>query len=269
MESFESSTLNNISTQETAVSTELETKAESEPVSETAKITAEEMIMQEIEELATPLIEKMKEKIDEGAYDLIVSDEGSGRLPTLLFRKIYRARNPGKDFDTIFVNGSRERYDPVAPALVNFFSKYAAKGRSKALVVTDYVHLGTSLGHFLKNLNNANITDVSVAALRTSYDEHVPDSKAGKIIAEGFTDFFEGEINKGKVPLVASLKDVSRAMHGVIKKNEEAPRKHPERIKKSDFNGGKVVKAREDIGKIAERILEKVWGKTETHTTEV
>jgi hypothetical protein len=250
---------------------EPETKVEPEPVSESIETTAEDAIMQEIEELATPLIEKMKEKIDEGAYDLIISDEGSGRLPTLLFKKIYQARNPGKDFDTVFVNGSREYHDPVAPALVNFFSKYQAKGRSKALVVTEYVYLGTSLGHFLKNLNNAKITDVSVAALRTSRNEHSPNPKTGKIMAENFTDFFEGDINKGKVPLIAFSQDTSRVMHGVIKKNEAPHGKYPKRIHKSDpsFNFDKVKKARKDIDTIAKRILEKVWGKTETHTTEV
>ena len=59
----------------------------------------------ELESLVLPLIEKLKENIDKGEYDMLIGDDASGRIPTLILRGIINERNRGSKVKTRFVAG--------------------------------------------------------------------------------------------------------------------------------------------------------------------
>ncbi len=120
----------------------------------------------EIAELREPiqtLLEKLRDKIDNGEYNLIIGDDASGRIPTLIFEKIIRNiyRERGfKSPDTIFIAGSGQAgigQEDKTQKLKELFSKYK-KGKRilkperkedltkiKALVITDVIQTGKSL----------------------------------------------------------------------------------------------------------------------------
>ncbi|MBC7981851.1 hypothetical protein H7X65_02125, partial [Candidatus Parcubacteria bacterium] len=215
MKNFESSSANTpqAGIEETFISKELSKNVESYNNHE---------IMEEMELMATSLIEKMKDKIDEGAYDLIISDEGSGRLPTMLFRKIYQARNPGKDFDTIFMNGAHSERDPGVSSKAQWLKREYDKGRRHAIIVSDYAETGKTLSHFSNNfryltsMTGVSFSDVSAAVLRTAFDEH----SRSDGVNQKFKDLFVGEILP-VIPKITAHTEVTRKLMGTKKNKDE------------------------------------------------
>ena len=61
--------------------------------------------MAEIEPAAIKLVRRLKESIEKGKYDALISDDAGGRIPTLLIRKIMRKIRPDMKVPTLFVKG--------------------------------------------------------------------------------------------------------------------------------------------------------------------
>lgn len=67
----------------------------------------------EIEPAIISLVKQLKEKIESGEYDTLISDDVGGRIPTLVLRKIIKEHNPDQKLGTFFIaNG--ETYLPTS-----------------------------------------------------------------------------------------------------------------------------------------------------------
>jgi hypothetical protein len=103
--------------------------------------------MAEIEPAAIELVKKLKESIEEGKYDALISDDAGGRIPTLLLRKIMRKIRPDKEVPTLFVKGG-----------------FSTPGRSR--------HRGNwDMGEEMRQFDESNITDEEAAKAEESKRE--------------------------------------------------------------------------------------------------
>jgi hypoxanthine phosphoribosyltransferase len=110
---------------------------------------------------------EMKEKIDSGAYDALVSDETGGRIPTLIFKEIFKKVNPDKEFKTLFV-ASGKRYHPKSPAEEKAMRDYLKKGLDESktiLLVTQYIHSGKSINRLAEELKSIGVENIDVSTI--------------------------------------------------------------------------------------------------------
>lgn len=117
---------------------------------------------------------QMKDKIDSGYWTSLVSDEGGGRIPTLIFRQIIKARNENKEIKTVFVASGKTylpepvnskgehnyKYGQLVDHLKNTLSK-----EDKVLLVTQYIHSGSTINNMIVALKDSGIDTVDVATL--------------------------------------------------------------------------------------------------------
>lgn len=135
----------------------------------------------EIEEIEKPMISlffKMKKKIEDGEYDLLISDDIGGRIPTLIFREVIKIINPDKNIKTSFVSGGYgmpKESDTEGNLELKDYLSSITKGIKKALVVTQYIHTGKTLlnlATLLKKSGFYNFDMVSVdSATHFEYEE--------------------------------------------------------------------------------------------------
>lgn len=119
-----------------------------------------------IESLARLVVE-LEDKIPN--YDTILSDEASGRLPSLFLRQIInrKRRESGNDpVNTYFLAWGKTAGSERARAVENFINQKKGEIR-KALLVTDYIYSGESLNKLAQLLEaqgiNFDIAAVSIA----------------------------------------------------------------------------------------------------------
>lgn len=111
------------------------------------------------------LVLELKERITD--YDTILSDDSSGRLVSLLLRKIInkQRKKSGKEgIKTNFLNTGRalesiETFEAVKKFLLS------KKDLGKILIVTEYIETGGSMSRFLKLLEEINIKNYDVATV--------------------------------------------------------------------------------------------------------
>lgn len=127
----------------------------------------------ELEEDFRGLVEALRDRIDANHYTLLVSDEVGGRIPTLALRKVIEARHPGQAPHTIFVAGGRALQDVYASegeAGIDSLGEYlrlAAGEGHRALVVTQVIDSGNSIGLLADAVRKSGAADVGVAAVRS------------------------------------------------------------------------------------------------------
>lgn len=236
---------------------------DTEPTTERAQTYHYPEIMDQVEQLETSMIAKMKDKIDQGTYDLIISDEGSGRIPTLIFREIYRSRNPDKKFETVFINGSGNgiQFDPGQVPKEKFLRK---KDSQYAVLISEFMEKGLVIKHFAENARDAGIPHFDVGVLNAVAGE----DRKGVYEADqrsGIDNFFYGvsyslEDNNPE-PIISrhDHKEEVESMSGIIRRSDRALKGYPHPIKSKTYDPEKVAEAREDIYVAASRILAKVW----------
>ena len=131
----------------------------------------------EIEPAMVSLVNQLKEKIESGEYDTLISDDVGGRIPTLVLRKIIKELNPDQKIETYFI-ASGEVYLPT-PAdkekygeLQKHLKKVTAKTK-KALVVTQYIFTGKTLIRLASALKEAGVEnfDIAVVAASRSFEK--------------------------------------------------------------------------------------------------
>jgi hypothetical protein len=138
----------------------------------------------------------MKESIDKGEWDTIVSDEAGGRIPTLLFLEIFRLVHPKSGtLRNLFVRGGRFTGSPTDEELDKYragFSSYVRAGlkeAKKVLFVTQYTadgsvsSLATRIRKIVPNIQSHDIATVQYYDLGGS----------GQARHEGAKHFFVGE----------------------------------------------------------------------------
>ena len=128
----------------------------------------------ELESLILPLIEKLKENIDKGEYDVLLGDDASGRIPTLILRGIINERNRKRhpefksselEIKTRFVAGGQlKNKDKLKDAI----KESGLEVKKKALVVTEYISSGKSMEKFSTALKELNIP-FDIAVLKSEF----------------------------------------------------------------------------------------------------
>lgn len=127
----------------------------------------EQWQLEQIKERVILLCEQIKSKIDSGEYDAIVSDDSGGRIPTILFREIFRLVNPKHDFKTLFV-ASGQSYFPRNEKEENILINYLQRGLGDAkdiLLVTEYIETGSSLIKLIEYLKKTGIENIDVSTI--------------------------------------------------------------------------------------------------------
>lgn len=170
------------------------------------------------EQYLRKIICDMLPAINNHEYDMILGDDASGRIPTLVLQKFIAEaykRDGVKPPETLFyAAGSRrdpEDRDLVYKKISEDLKRKKAKIKEhkKALIVTEYIASGSSMDEFIKSAKDAGI-DCDVATLFTDMDE----------------DFYRNR------PTLPNLKNV-KIYTGRFKDEENAPLFY----KKSGVNG--------------------------------
>lgn len=123
----------------------------------------------EIEPALVSLITQLKEKIENGEYDTLLSDDVGGRIPSLVLRKIIKEIKPDKDIETYFI-ASGKTYLPL-PSEKDKYGKLQehlktiADKTKKALVVTQFIFTGKTLIRLADALKEAGIDNFDMATV--------------------------------------------------------------------------------------------------------
>jgi hypothetical protein len=248
--------------------------------------------MKEVLELSEAMILKMKDKIDAGAWDLLISDEVGGRVPTLIFKGIYKARNPEKDFDTIFVNGGVTDTHAQKELVEYLKTKKDKQGeiRSHPIFITQFVGSGMTVNTMANVLSMSKVgEELDVATLTTFFKK---DEMGVYAVSERTNDSPKVNLYIGKdesnEPEFSSNTLTKVLTTGVVKPRDtkaifpiktedyistyhsELGTKYPDLldtypnpelsiVQRGEINVS-VAKARQDIDGITKIILQKVWG---------
>lgn len=194
--------------------------------------------------------------VESGKYNLLIADDASGRIPSLIFHKVIKELYKKNDFPNpklFFVPGQRESIDPnISVKISNHINKYLEKvglanTEINALVVTDVVFKGKSLKILSDALKKSNINcDIVALAshLNISELESLLDRKVYTIKDK------KSHFGYGTYGVYNS--------HGVKKNTSEmVSRKIPG--VQNDIN-----QARRMVDKIAERMIDQINGKIKT-----
>lgn len=242
-------------------------KFEKKPEPEKAETEAK-YHFEEIAELEKPMIslaEQLKEAIDKGEYDALISDDAGGRIPTLIMREIMagRMRKAHPDFTpeqereslkTYFVAGGQN--NPNADVLKKFFKETKGKIKKKALLVTEFMFSGKSIYRLGVLLENAGINfDVASAITDDPSERH-------RSLSE-YDLYKKHNLYVGAENFRRDLRiyDRRKSLGGIYKISLEQESAHPhiwpENRESEDIQI--VADARQDVKLMAKRILEKVW----------
>lgn len=254
-----------------------------------------------IRELEGPienLVWQLKEAIISGKYDAIIGDDASGRIPTLVFRKIMEARihklhlnlTPEEQRDalkTYFVTGSAAvKWNSDFPDrkgamnqsnadMLKYFKSIKPNIKNKALLITEYISTGGVITGLAEALKKAGIPfDVATVVKREEYDEVDKNisSKGGRLFIGSYgclPDIFGQKLLSGvgkKFDYYKKGRPDKMAIHvePILKEVKEIKEGRREDFLKEAIDPKEVSKniemAREDATLMADRILEKVWG---------
>ncbi len=151
--------------------------------------------MGEIEKAMLDVCNKMKDELIAGQYDYIISDDKTGRIPSLIFKKVIEEMQPNKKISILHLAAGRrlarvfeEAYqneqknkeaEEVYSRIKNALDKYVKPTvKNKALVVTEYIHSGRSM-EVLKQIMQAADIRFDIATLNSwlAEDLQEPDVK--------------------------------------------------------------------------------------------
>lgn len=100
-------------------------------------------IMEKLKPAMISLVRQLKDAIEKGEYQTLISDDARGRIPTLILRGLFKNKAPNaKDLQTYFLAFGRGESDNIE--LASFIaSKKDVLG--KVLIVTEFIHEGNAL----------------------------------------------------------------------------------------------------------------------------
>lgn len=137
--------------------------------------------MAELEPAMIDLCQKMKDKLLAGAYDYIISDDKTGRIPSLIMKKVMEDLLPEKKIPILHVAAGRrlswavrvvtnygreenqskldfKQAEPYYDQTLDAFNKYVKPAvKNKALIITEYIHSGNSVNALKYFLHQARI----------------------------------------------------------------------------------------------------------------
>ncbi len=220
-------------------------------------------VFAELEPFTFSIVKKLKESIDSGEYDVLIGDDASGRIPTLVLRGIFNERkrklNPElksieSEIKTRFVAGGQvENKEELKAAL----TKIKSECPEKALVITEYVSSGKSIKRIADTLKEIGIP-FDVATLTTNIDSIEIPAESKFIYGELIhNDFYEDN-----PPAFYDVPELS----GVIK--DSSPKSYAVPLTKelvADEDELKDIQekigiARKDVDLLIKKTLKEVWG---------
>jgi len=169
-----------------------------------------EVQLEEVAELEAPIkkiIEKIKNRIENGEYGLIIGDDASGRIPTRILgdfiRDISKIKGhyqpniifiPGRKFNSL---GSDSKESMFQKQFEQYISKFGAVSSKKILVITDTVYSGESLIKLANLIKNAGYV-LEIATIGQEFEGPLgrPDSLADENL-EGI-EIISGEFQAKK-----------------------------------------------------------------------
>jgi hypothetical protein len=252
----------------------------------------------ELESLILPLVKKLKESIDKGEYDMLIGDDASGRIPTLILRGVINDRNrklnpdlksSESEIKTRFVAGGQLR---SIEQLKSAIEKLRPEVKKKALVVTEYIYSGKSMERFSSILKNLNIP-FDIATLKSEFTSNGsnfqrflnelrdigeflgiadPRSEFGQdnIIIPKNSKFYYGkrasEEDQEEAPLIYDKPEMSGVEKNIKepyavpykKSYSENHSKGLSNLRSKEIQDG-INLTRENVNLLVKKILEKVW----------
>lgn len=254
-----------------------------------------------IEQLRDPaeyLVQQMKKDIDNGSYGMIIGDDASGRLPSILIKKVidkanllsgrpaipakfialYRPTGPDSNiFWDILDPWEIEQIDSledsdqknektkiiekeITEKFIPHLDREALKDK-KIVVVTDNIVGGSTIEPLLKTLKTSGFKfDVATIAAMS------PSDTRKVIIESGAENFYFGEdyqINSiyDKKWLAGVKKDKSKfkTTSDAYKPRIDKEKDSPEDIAEKIYAQEKINEAREDINILADKIYKDIW----------
>lgn len=136
----------------------------------------------DIEKDTISLVEQLKQRIDSGYYDVIISDEVGGRIPALVIKKIIDERKSvtdDKEIRIYFLNFGRENLDEEA--IGNFLTEVDLRNK-KILFVTEAIESGKVIAKAISLLEANDIRDVEIATIVSAGNQ------GGKFLQQGRID---------------------------------------------------------------------------------
>lgn len=101
-------------------------------------------VMAELKLGMVSLVTQLKEAIEKGEYQTLISDDAAGRIPTLILRKILKEKSPNsRDLNTYFLAFGRGHN--LDGNKIPDFIKKKKDNLGKTLIVTEFVHAGGTL----------------------------------------------------------------------------------------------------------------------------
>lgn len=114
------------------------------------------------------LLIQLKEKIDKGEYDTLISDDAGGRIPTLVIREIIKSIYPDDKLNTFFV-ASGMNYHPKNSEdykqLQEYIEKIKDNTKKKILIITQFIFSGGTLIRLAKALKQSEIYNFDMATV--------------------------------------------------------------------------------------------------------
>lgn len=193
----------------------------------------------EIGSLAAPIgriMKQLRERVDQGAYDVVIGDDASGRIPALIIAevigKIYRQKGyatpatrffagSGQGWDDLGLQEERdEKLRMVRESLRELYEQLrAGKGIGRTLIVTDTIVTGGSLYPLSAALHVSGVSfDVATIALEIIDDEdkHTLEKRLGTTIyfgQKGGVDIYNRKSLSGVTKDPGDLFAVPRRKH--------------------------------------------------------
>jgi hypothetical protein len=193
-------------------------------------------------EAIVKLVNKLKGHLE--TYDVVLSDDASGRLISLLLRKVIneaRRKTGLKEAQTYFLASGRHDSEEIYENIKEFI-EIKKPTFKKALLVTEYISSGQSILTLIEKIKKTGI-DFDVATISTY-------GNLGNYPSDLTDRLFAGEITSG---IGQELFRNSNAT-GVKKGLETSA--HP--VKRSSYSAVTVMEAREDIDKIAKFLYQNI-----------
>lgn len=247
-----------------------------------------EIVFQEVAELELPIkiiIEKIRPRIENGEYGLIIGDDASGRIPTLILGNFIKTISeqrglnkpniifiPGKLMGPIFGFSS----ESMRKKLENHIGKFGATEEKRILIVTDTILSGGSLEILVKLLKKSGyICDIATIGIEKEpidieappRDLEYPETETREDILRG-VEIISGEYN-GEDNLHPNTPKIYRekTLSGVTKKAGQTKSTTLKYAESDEDEKGmiqdQINQAREDANVVTQHLIE--WYKSQSY----
>lgn len=214
-----------------------------------------EYLTQEIASIEIPmtaLVEQLKPHLEQDEYSMLIGDDTSGRIPTLILHNIVshqRRRQQLPPIPTLHVQGGRYVADQhFATQIEDLVKRHQPSTKKKVLLVTEHIDLGDTVKRYSKLLGEHGLR-FDVATLAT-YHPLIEYDEMG-IYPPG-TQLFSGTLNteRNKAPLIY-MKDHLSGMTQAFSRGMV-----PKRV---DGRRETIVSARQDVRTMSDKIIARLF----------